>query len=278
VIDVIKLSNPATREYWEISVLFEDEHLLAVDKPSGLLVSPDRYDPKRPNLMKLLHEGIERKAPWAKSRGLTYLMNAHRLDFHTSGLILLAKNKPALVALANQFGSEKPLKVYVALVRGSSAEDTFSTDAKLSPHPLQVGFMRVDTRNGKRSRTDFTVRERFRDFMLLECRPLTGRTHQIRVHLKSLHFPLVSDGMYGGPPLLLSKLKNDFRLKPGREERALISRVALHAEKITIAHPVTGAATTIEAPWPKDLTVGLKYLRRYGGPNNPTEILPDDPA
>src|SRR6516225_8323946 len=81
--------------------------------------SPDRYDPQRPNLMKLLHAAIAAGKPWARERHLTYLMNAHRLDFETSGVMLLAKNKPALVALANLFGSEKPLKKYVALVRGT---------------------------------------------------------------------------------------------------------------------------------------------------------------
>src|SRR3954449_9646975 len=115
----IKLSSPATHEFWEIPVLFEDEHLLALDKPSRLLTSPDRYDPERPNLMKLLHAGITAGKPWARERGLNYLMNAHRLDFETSGVILLAKSKPVLVQLANLFGSEKPAKKYGALVQGS---------------------------------------------------------------------------------------------------------------------------------------------------------------
>src|SRR5215469_7530231 len=114
----IKLSSPATHEFWELAVLFEDEHLLALDKPSRLLTSPDRYDPARPNLMKLLHAAIEAGKPWAAERKLTYLMNAHRLDFETSGVILLAKTKPVLTALANLFGSEHPQKIYVALVHG----------------------------------------------------------------------------------------------------------------------------------------------------------------
>ena len=104
----LKLSAPATHEFWEIPVLFEDAHLLALDKPAGLLTSPDRYDAERPNLMRLLHDGIAAAKPWARERQLTYLSNAHRLDFETSGVILLAKNKPALVALANLFGTEKP--------------------------------------------------------------------------------------------------------------------------------------------------------------------------
>src|SRR3954452_3853516 len=116
---IIKLSSPATNEFWEINVVFEDEHLLALDKPSGLLTSPDRYDPNRPNLMKLLHAGIAEGKPWAKARELTYLANAHRLDFETTGVLLLAKNKLALVKLADMFGTDKPLKTYVALVQGT---------------------------------------------------------------------------------------------------------------------------------------------------------------
>src|SRR5579862_7856901 len=141
--EVIKLSSPATREFWEIPVLFEDGHLLALDKPARLLTSPDRYDPNRPNLMKLLHAGIERGTHWAKSRGLTYLMNAHRLDFETSGVILLAKTKPVLVALANLFGSEQPAKTYVALVHGTPVNPAWEVNAKLGPHPVKIGLIRV---------------------------------------------------------------------------------------------------------------------------------------
>lgn len=260
--DVIKLSSPGTREFWEIPILFEDEHLLALSKPACLLTSPDRYDAERPNLMKLLHRDIERGATWVTKRsGLIYLMNAHRLDFETTGVILLAKTKPVLVALANQFGSEKPLKTYAALVRGSMHQDTFEIEAKIAPHPVKLGLMRVDEKSGKRSRTEFTVRERFKGFSFLECRPLTGRTHQIRVHLQHLGLPILGDSTYGGPQLLLSNLKRDFRLKPKKVERPLISTLALHAEKLVLPHPVTGNEVSIEAPCPKDIKVALKYLR-----------------
>src|SRR5947207_1146531 len=101
VIAVIRLSSPKTREFWQIPVLYEDAHLLALEKPAGLLTSPDRYDPNQPNLMKLLHTAIAERKPWARERTLTYLANAHRLDFQTSGIILLARTKEALVRLAN---------------------------------------------------------------------------------------------------------------------------------------------------------------------------------
>ena len=232
----IKLSSPATREFWEIPVLFEDEHLLALDKPAGLPVSPDRYDPQRPNLMKLLHTAIAGGKPWARERGLDYLMNAHRLDLEMSGVILLAKNKPALIALANLFGSEKPVKKYIALVQGEPPENQFEVDAKLAPHPVKTGLMRVDPKNGKKSKTQFEVLETFPrcGYALLKCEPLIGRTHQIRVHLRYAGFPVVGDELYGGKPLWLSRLKPNYRLKPGHEERPLLSRAALHAEELTL--------------------------------------------
>jgi RluA family pseudouridine synthase len=261
--EVIKLSSPATREFWELPVLFEDEHLLALDKPAGLLTSPDRYDPARPNLMKLLHAGIERGTPWAKQRGLSYLMNAHRLDFETSGIILLAKSKPVLIALANLFSTEKPVKTYLALVHGNPVKPSFEANAKLAPHPVKVGMVRVDEKNGKRSRTLFELLEKFNGWSLLKCQPLTGRTHQIRVHLRQAGLPVAGDTLYGGGPLLLSRLKPNYRLKPSKTERPLINRVALHAMELKLPHPVTGAEVVINAPWPKDLKVAVNYLRRY---------------
>jgi RluA family pseudouridine synthase len=268
-ISAIKLSSPATRDFWEIPVLYEDEHLLALGKPSGLLTSPDRYDLNRPNLMKLLHAGIADSKPWAKERALSYLANAHRLDLETTGVILLAKSKPVLVQLADLFGSEKPIHTYIALVRDAPDKDQFEVDAKLAPHPVQAGLFRVDSRHGKRARTNFEVRERFEGWTLLACHPLTVHTRQIRVHLRHVGLPIVGDSLYGGKPLWLSRLKPNYHLKGEKEERPLISRVALHAQELTLTHPVTGQLLRIEAPSPKDLTVALKYLRRYAGARMP---------
>jgi len=259
----IKLSSRATSEFWEIPVVHEDDQLLAIDKPARLLTSPDRYDPDRPNLIRLLHDGIAAGKPWAKERGLTYLSNAHRLDFETTGVLLLAKDRASLVNLANAFGSEIPRKTYLALVMGSPQDDEFSVDLPLAPDLHQPGMMRV-SRTGKKSFTTFKILERFVGAALVECHPRTGRTHQIRVHLMEAGHPIYSDPVYGGRELLLSALKQgDYRLKHDRTERPLVSSLALHAATLELPHPATGALVRIQAPPPKAFQVALKYLRRY---------------
>lgn len=261
--DVIKLSSPSTHEFWQLPVLYEDDDLLALNKPAGLPGSPDAEAPTQANLIQLLHSGIAEGKPWAKQRGLSYLLHAHRLDAEASGVLLLAKNKAVLTKLTDLFGSEKPLRRYVALVQGQPVEYKFTTGAKLGLHPARANLLRVDPRHGKRSQTAFAVREKFRGWTLLDCEPLTDRPHQVRAHLKALGLPVVGDSLYGGRPLLLSRLKPEYRLKPGQTECPLIDHPALHAEELAFTHPVTGASLKIAAPWRKELEVGVKYLRRY---------------
>jgi RluA family pseudouridine synthase len=260
---VIKLSSPATRGFWEIPVLFEDDQLLALDKPSGLLTSPDPDDAQSPSLMKLLHTAIADGKPWAKERGLDYLNDTHQLERDTTGVLLLAKNKEAFVKVTDWFGAEKPAKQFLALVHGSPAADKFDVNAKLGSQPDRPGFVRVDPENGKKSKSSFEVVERFSGFTLLKCVLLTDRPQQIRVHLQNSGLRVVGDELYGGAPLLLSKLKRDFYLKRGKVERPLISAPALHCQQLNLPHPITEETMTITSPMSKDLTVALKYLRLY---------------
>ncbi len=264
--DTIKLSSPGTKEFWEIPILYKDEHLLAIDKPANLLTSPDRNDPDRPNLMKLLHAGIEAKKPWAVKHGTDYLAIAHRLDFETSGVTLLARSKSVLIHLANLFGSDKPLWTYFALVNGFPAETVFEVDMPLSQHPMQHALMRVDPKSGKKSLTRFEVLEAFRRHAWIRCNPVTSRIHQIRVHLKWVKLPICADSIYGGKSLWLSSIKKNYRLKENEEEKPLTPRLALHAARLELKHPITGGPVVIEAPLPRDLAVALKYLRKYSVP------------
>jgi 23S rRNA pseudouridine1911/1915/1917 synthase len=260
---VIKLSSPEINQFWPIPVLFEDEHLLALDKPAGLLSSPDRAAPDRPSLVRLLHTAIAQDKPWARERSLSYLMNSHRLDGEISGVLLFAKSKPVFLKLADFFGSPNSARHYLALAKGNPPEDQFEIEVKMEPDRAWPGSMRINQRGGKRSHTRFEVQERFSDYVLLRCEPLTDRPHQIRLHLRHAGIPLVGDSRYGGKPLLLSRLKTNYHLKPHQTERPLLDRPALHAQQFSLAHPVTGEPLTIVSPWPKDLTVAIKYLRRY---------------
>ena len=147
-------------------------------------------------------------------------------------------------------------------------KEKFEADARLGPHLVKTGLMRVDPQDGKRSRTVYEVAEKFSGWTLLRREPRTGRKHPIRVHLCHAGFPIVGDELYGGKLLWLSRLKLGYWLKRGREERPLISRVPLHAEQLTLPHPVTGETLTITAPWPKNLRAAVKYLRQYRRQDN----------
>jgi 23S rRNA pseudouridine1911/1915/1917 synthase len=259
----IKLFSPAAPEPWEVPVLFADEHLIALEKPAGLPVTASATNPEQPGMLALLHAGIADGKPWAKTRGLDFLMNAHSLDTEASGVLLFARSKGTLATLSDFFGSAQPCLAYVALVHGAPREARFEVDAKLAPHPVRLNVIRIDPKQGKRARTQFEVIERFAGYALVKCVPLTHRMHQIRVHLRHAGLPIAGDILYGGRHLLLSQLKTGYRLKPKQIERPLISSPALHAGRLTLPHPATGESLSIVAPQPKDLAVAVKYLHRY---------------
>jgi RluA family pseudouridine synthase len=231
-------------------IIHEDEALLAFDKPSGLLVAPDRWDKTRLNLMALVH-----------ARFGYGVANVHRLDADTSGVLLCAKTKAALDFLSGQFQAKTAEKAYHALVVGAAAE-AFTSELALRPDEGRPGLMRAVKKGGKPSVTDFRVLERFRGFAWLECRPRTSRTHQIRVHLAAAGLPILNDSFYGDDTrLLLSALKRGYK---GRaQERPLISRLALHASELAVVHPLTHERVTLRAPLPNEFAVALKYLRRF---------------
>lgn len=235
-------------------VIHEDAALIAFDKPSGLLIAPDRWNKARENLMGLVHARM--------GHGVA---NVHRLDADTSGLVLCAKTKPALDFLTGQFQSKTVEKVYEAIVAGPPALDTYTVDLVLKEDDAKPGRMCVVKKHGKAAVTEFRVRARFAraGLALVECRPLTGRTHQIRVHLAASGTPILNDPFYGnGQQLLLSGLKRGYK---GRdEERPLIDRLALHAAELTFTHPETRERCTLRAPRPRDLALALKYLEKFG--------------
>jgi RluA family pseudouridine synthase len=233
-----------------LPVLFSDDSVLAVDKPAGMLSVPDRWDPDAPVVSSALAED------WGR------LFVVHRLDKDTSGVLLYARNAEAHRVLSAAFEERTVKKVYRALVHGSPAWEETSCELPLKPDGDRLHRTVIDANRGKPSVSFFSVVARYRDCALVEAKPATGRTHQIRVHLAALGHPCLCDPLYGdGEPLLLSKLKKRWKGDP-YDERPLLSRAALHALSAEFAHPLTGAPLKLEAGLPKDMRAAIAQLEK----------------
>ena len=236
----------------DIPVLYADEWIMAVNKPPGVLSVPGRGT--RPTV-----EGVLRRQgtldPHAELRVV------HRLDIWASGVMVFARSEDAQRILTSRWSRREVEKVYLALVRGHLAGDG---EVNL---PLLVdrdaGRVVHSERFGKAAKTHYRVLERLMGHTLLECRPVTGRLHQIRVHLAGIGHPLAVDPLYGGGhAIMLSKLKPGYRPNRRGQELPLIWRLSLHAASVRMAHPDDGREMMFEAPLPKDFRATLRQLRR----------------
>ena len=243
VLDVQTHSEP---EDIELDVLYEDEHVIVIDKPAGLVVHPGAGNPAGTLVNALLH----------RDPALNALPRAgivHRLDKDTSGVMVVARTLPAHTALIEQLSSREVHRQYLAVVVGALVSGG-TANAPIDRHPRDRIRMAVRD-DGKDAVTHFRLRERFRAHTLLECRLETGRTHQIRVHMQHLKHPIVGDPLYGGP-LKLPKGATPELIEALRGFR----RQALHAEVLEFSHPVTGDAVRCSAPMPEDMRALVRAL------------------
>jgi RluA family pseudouridine synthase len=242
-----------------LHILFEDADLVAVEKPAGLATIPGRDEPAS-----VFHTLAAQLNLAATGTTDPRLRLAHRLDKDTSGVLLFAKNLPAQRFLSEQFQNNTIKKEYLAIVVGRPGADEGSIDAPLAPHPNASRRMTV-FKHGRRAVTDWKVEGRFREFALLRCFPRTGKTHQIRVHLAHIGLPLAIDPLYNPArteTLMLSQFKRAYRPTRGEDERPLIARLTLHAEKLSFKHP-NGTGMTIESPPPKDFRAAVAQLIKF---------------
>ena len=245
--DIVEAKIPAPKplsvepENIPLDIIYEDQDIIVVSKPRGMVVypAPGNYSGTLVNAL-LYHtkdlSGIN---------GVLRPGIVHRLDKDTSGVIVVAKNDQAHRELVNQFKNKKVKKTYLAIVWGNILEDKATIEAPIGRHLIKRVEMAVNAKHGKEAITHFKVLERFGDFTFVEVRIETGRTHQIRVHMSYIGHPIVGDPVY-------SRKKNPFKIK-GQ---------ALHAFRLGIYHPRKGEFMTFEAPLPDDFIEILNTLKR----------------
>ena len=236
----------------KFTIIYEDEDILVLDKASGELTIPDRFKPEQFNLYNYL-EGKYGK-----------IFTVHRLDRETSGLLVFAKTEAAHKSLSQQFEDRTVEKIYKVLVEGVMYDMEGSIDKPIAKHPSKAGQMTVSSK-GKPSLTLYKVVEHFKNYTLAEADIKTGRTHQIRVHFKSIGYPLAVDSVYGRSDVfLLSKVKKKYNFGKEEEERPMMSRTSLHAARLVLDHPVSGKRMTFESELPKDFGAVVKQLQKWG--------------
>lgn len=233
--------------------IYSDKHIVVVNKTAGLLSIPDRYDSNKLNLKELLERKYESVYP------------VHRIDKDTSGLICFALDLESHQDISVQFESRKVDKRYVAVVHGFPPvnEGRYDESIVISDNKQKVS---VQTK-GKESITLFKVLKKYRQFSYLELELKTGRRHQIRAHLAHHGLPIVADGLYGrSDSFFLSALKGrKYKLKKDEEEKPLINRQLLHAQKIAFIHPASNKRVEFEADLPKDMKAMLNQLEKLNG-------------
>jgi len=271
-LDVITLMMPYRRRGIEIKpepipldIVYEDEDLLVVNKPAGMVVHPGHGNYSG-TLVNALAYHLGRQGEESEDGRMGLLV--HRIDKDTSGLLVVAKEDAAQIELARQFFHHTIERRYWALVWGNIADDEGTIDAPIGRDPNDRLRFRVcaDETQGKHAVTHFRVLERFGYVTLVECRLETGRTHQIRVHMNYIGHPLFNDARYGGDRILKGTLYTKYKQFIDNCF-ALCPRQALHAKTLGFVHPRTRKGISLDSEIPSDISALLEKWRRYAGSN-----------
>jgi 23S rRNA pseudouridine955/2504/2580 synthase len=230
-------------------IIFENDDYILINKPPHIASLDERQADNSQSILRLAKE-------YADDAQL-----CHRLDKETSGVLAIAKNPAAYRHLSMQFEHRKVEKRYHAVVNGTHDLEMISVYLPIAMK-RDGTMVAIDRQKGKEADTIFNSMKVYRNHTLVECMPITGRMHQIRIHLVCLKAPIVCDPTYGGEMIYLSDLKRKFNLKKETEEQPLIKRVALHAHSLTF-RLLNEEIIKIEAPYPKDFEVLVKQLDKF---------------
>lgn len=255
---VDSVAEGPTPEAIPLDFLYEDDDLVAVNKPPGMVVHPAKGHWAGTLAAALAHHFGD---ALSKTGGPTRPGIVHRLDRDTSGVIVVAKHDQAHERLAEQFQDRSTEKEYLAIVLGEPDRDADVIDEPIGPHPhvREKMAIRRDHPDARHAVTTFEVVERFRRCSLVRAKPKTGRTHQIRVHLAHVGHPVLCDKQYGGRSRITASELAGGVARP--DEPALLERQALHAHRLRINHPTTGERLSFEAPLPAEIEAVLRFLR-----------------
>jgi 23S rRNA pseudouridine955/2504/2580 synthase len=242
-------SNPFIVKFpkFQDLILFENDNLIVVNKPAFLSSLDDR-EGGEVNLLRLAKQYSEDA------------QICHRLDRETSGALIIAKNPDTYRFVSMQFEHRKVDKVYHAVINGTHIFEDLHVDLPI----LNLGGKNVaiNRQEGKPALTIFNSLKYYKHYTLVECKPVTGRMHQIRIHLASQRANIAGDEMYGGMPVFLSQIKRGYRIGKDQEELPIMKRFALHAKQISF-HIDEKTAMTFEAPYPKDFATLIKLLDKF---------------
>ncbi len=257
----------------KVEIIYADVDIIVVNKPAGVSVTKDRSGAQQ--LVDILSEQL---SPQVSSK----LRLVHRLDKDTSGAMILARKKQMQSRFSSCFEKRLIKKTYLALVTGPVSAPEGTIDARLAPDSRNPNLMRVARKKGKEAITEWKLLADFGSTALLAVHPLTGRTHQIRVHLPSIGLPLAIDPLYGSKrALFLSDFKPDYRLAQGRTERPLVDRLTLHAYQIELSESQPDKPSCFVAGLDKKLAATIKMLTKhnskgldaFSNPDNFTNII-----
>ncbi|MDA0356491.1 MAG: RluA family pseudouridine synthase [Bacteroidetes bacterium] len=253
--------NLLVAENIPIDIVFEDDHLMVINKPAGMVVHPGHGNYSGTLINALLHHFRSLPLNSDNRPGLV-----HRIDKDTSGLLVVAKTEQAMTHLARQFFDKSSERSYTALVWGAVEHERGTIDGNIGRHPknrLQnTVFFGDDADKGKPAVTHYEIQERLGYVTLLTCRLETGRTHQIRVHMKHIGHTLFNDARYGGDQILKGTTFTKYK-QFVQNCFSVLPRQGLHAQTLGFEHPVTGKRLSFSAPLPEDMTECIEKWRNY---------------